>query len=645
MPRINKLDPSIYNLISAGEVVENPASVVKELVENSIDAGASEIKISIKDGGIKEIKIVDNGSGMDRENIHLSYLPHATSKIKNAKDLDSISTLGFRGEALASICAVSHLKITSCTTQDGRGYEVLVSGGKLEHESEVGANIGTTITVSDLFYNTPVRLKFLKSAKQEESLVKNRVSQLIFANPEVKFQFEVDGEMVFQTNGGLEDAIYSVYGNDIANGLIEIDYKDGDYRVYGYTSSPKVYKHNKAFETIIVNGRAIQNNNIQIAVTQAYGERLMKRTFPIYIVNIIMPFDKVDVNVHPTKAEVRFEDNHKIFSVVYNAINTAFVNEQTSLNINEMFDKSVKSVEQTSLLDFENRTNVQIKNEQMFNKLKPSEFDPNQSSKFGPNSYQNTASNHNSKLDDLHKLLENYNSNLKNTSKTDTNLESQNNSSQNMADKNTSNLENGSKLFAQVEKECISTYQVIGQLFETYLIIQQGPYCYLIDQHACHEKFLYDNWIERIDKRDIVSQPLMIPYVFNCDAKQFDIMNALKANLEELGFEIDYFGDLTFKISAVPTDLYQINLQAFFEQILQDKSITQNLKASDLIKSKLAQWACKAAVKAGDRLTESQIREIFRQMEAGLPMQCPHGRPCIFTYTRNDLDKLFRRIE
>ena len=645
MPKINQLDPSIYNLISAGEVVENPSSVVKELVENAIDAGATEIRISILDGGIKEIKIVDNGCGMDKENIHLAYLPHATSKIKIAKDLDNISTLGFRGEALASICAVSHLKIVSATLDNGIGYEVLVSGGKLEHEGEVGAAVGTAITVSDLFYNTPVRLKFLKSAKQEESLVKNKVAQLIFANPEVKFQFEVDGEMVFQTNGGLEDAIYSIYGNDIANGLVEIDYKDGDYRVYGYTSNIQTYKHNKAYQTIIVNGRAIQNNNIQVAVMQAYGERLMKRTFPIYIVNIIMPFDKVDVNVHPTKAEVRFEDNHKVFSVVYNAINTAFVNDQTCLNISETFDKSLKKPEQQSLLDFENRTFVHIKNEQTFTNIKPSNFDPNSSSTFGSNFNQKSDPNKNSNLDDLHKLLENYNSNLQNTSNNQDKLESQESYSQIMADINNSNLGNSGSLLDEIDQKFINTYQVVGQLFETYLIIQQGPYCYLIDQHACHEKFLYENWIKKIDNREIVSQPLMIPYVFNCSSQQFDIMNALKDNLESLGFEIDYFGDLTFKISAVPTDLYQINLAAFFEQILQDKSITQNLKASDLIKSKLAQWACKSAVKAGDRLTEAQIREIFRQMQAGIPMQCPHGRPCVFTYTRQDLDKLFRRIE
>ena len=645
MPKINRLDPSIYNLISAGEVVENPASVVKELVENAIDAGASEISISIKEGGIKEIKIVDNGCGMDKENIHLSYLPHATSKLKTASDLDNISTLGFRGEALASICAVSHLKIVSSTTDTGLGYEVKVSGGVLEEEGEVGASIGTTITVSDLFYNTPVRLKFLKSAKQEESQVRYKVSQLIFANPEVKFQFEVDGEIIFQTNGGLDDAIFAVYGNEVANGLVQFDYEDRGYRVYGYTSMPSLYKHNKSFQTIIVNGRAIQNNNLQVAVSQAYGERLMKRTYPVYIVNIIMPFDKVDVNVHPTKAEVRFEDNHRVFSAVYHAILMAFQNEQTNLDIQKTFAKSEQKPEQLSLLDFENRTFVHNKNEQTFENNKPYNFDPSIYSKNDPIFNQKSGINKNSNLDDINKLLENYNSNLKNTNKIDDNLELQINDSQNLAAKNNSNLENTSPLFDKVEQQYIETYQVIGQLFETYLIIQQGPYCYLIDQHACHEKFLYENWIKKIDNREIVSQPLMIPYIFNCDSKQFDIMNMLKDNLESLGFEIEHFGDLTFKINAVPTDLFEINLAAFFEQILQDKSITQNLKASDLIKSKLAQWACKAAVKAGDRLTEPQIREIFRQMNKGLPMQCPHGRPCVFTYTRKDLDKLFGRIE
>ena len=645
MANINKLDPSVYNLISAGEVVENPASVIKELVENSIDAGATEINISIKEGGIKEIKVQDDGIGMNKENIYLSYLPHATSKLKTANDLDNISTLGFRGEALASIAAVSHLKIQSSDNDTGLGYEVLVSSGKIEEEGEVGLNHGTTITVSNLFYNTPVRLKFLKTAKQEESLVKFRVTQLIFANPEIKFTLEVDGDIVFQTSGGLEDAIYAIYGNDVANNLIPFEYKDGPYKVYGYTSNIETIKHNKNFQTIIVNGRAIENQNIQIAVQQAYGERLMKRTFPIYILNIIMPFDKVDVNVHPTKSDVRFEDNHKIFSLVYRAISTAFVCEQTNLDLSKNAENSDKIYEQQSMMSFENRTFVQNKNEQMFKNSKPADFDPNAYSNFAPNINQNSVPNHSSKLQDLQNMVNQYTSKLENTSKNEDIKVFENSNSQNMTSVKNYNLEDINSKFDEIEDKYIDAYQVVGQLFETFLVVQNGPYAYLIDTHACHEKFLYDKWIERINNREIVSQPLMLPFIFDCTSAQFDIMNQLKPNLEELGFEIDHFGDLTFKISAVPIDLSEINLTAFFEQILQDKSITQNLKASDLLKSKLAQWACKAAVKAGDRLTEPQVKEIFRQMKAGLPMQCPHGRPCIFTFTREDLDKMFKRIE
>ena len=645
MPKINKLDPSIYNLISAGEVVENPASVVKELVENAIDAGANEVSVSILNGGIKEIRVQDNGCGMDRENTYLSYLPHATSKLEKASDLDNISTLGFRGEALASIAAVSHLKISSSNNDDGLGYEVTVSSGKIEEDGEVGASKGTTITVSDLFYNTPVRLKFLKSPKQEESLVKYRMSQLIFANPEVKFIFEVDGEIVFQTNGGLGDAIYSIYGNEVANGLLPFEYVNGEYKAYGYTSKVDLVKHNKNFQTIIVNGRPIENQNIQIAVQQAYGERLMKRTFPVYVINILMPFDKVDVNVHPTKSDVRFEDNHKMFSLVYRAISSAFVYEDTNLNIHENFEKSKETYEQQSMLDFENRTNVQIKTEQMFNKFKASDFDPNSISNFGSNINQNNPVNHSSKLQDLQNMVKDYTSKLENTNDFKSNLESQNNNSQNMAGDNSSNLSKVNSIFDEIEDKYIDTYQVVGQIFETYLVIQNGPYAYLIDQHACHEKFLYENWIEKINNREITSQPLMLPYVIDCTSQQFEIMNQIKDNLESLGFEIEPFGDLTFKISAVPLDLSEINLGAFFENVLQDKSITQNIKASDLIKSKLAQWACKAAIKAGDRLTEAQVKELFRQMKKGLPMQCPHGRPCIFTFTRQDLDKMFKRIE
>ncbi len=641
MKKINQLDPSVYNLISAGEVVENPASVIKELVDNSIDAGASEITISIEEGGIKKIQIIDNGEGIDKEDIHLTYQPHATSKLKSAADLSSISTLGFRGEALASIASVSHLTVASNPKNgEGIGYFVKVSGGVVEEEGEIGMNIGTSITVDDLFYNTPVRLKFLKTPKQEESLVKNKVISLIFSNPDVKFKLIIDGEVELQTAGGLEDAIYEVYGTEVSNNLIPFDHSFGNYRAYGYTSNPEYIKHNKQYQTVIVNGRPITNQNIALAVMQAYGNLLMKRTYPIYVLNIVMPFDEVDVNVHPTKSDVRFQDAHKVFSLVYRAILQALDTQAKTLDLSAI-SKDEQNNEQ------EKQTNVQYKNEQTFGDM----YNASLHYETVPNSYQNSDINKNSNLQNVMDSLLNKNSNLENSQKSSIENYSISKSILQKANNSYSNLENDNNFDEETilnnikNKDVPLTYTVLGQLFETFLVIQDGPYAYLIDQHACHEKFLYEKWIDLMNRREIVSQPLFIPYVFTCNSNQYDFMKNLNSSLSELGFEIEEFGDLTFKINAVPAFLSEMNLDKFFEEILVEKNVLVNLKASDLIKDKLAQWACKAAVKAGDSLSDAQVRELFRQMKNNVPMQCPHGRPCIFTFTRTDLDKLFKRIE
>ena len=641
MKKINQLDPSVYNLISAGEVVENPASVIKELVDNSIDAGASEITISIEEGGIKKIQIIDNGEGIDKEDIHLTYQPHATSKLKSAADLSSISTLGFRGEALASIASVSHLTVASNPKNgEGIGYFVRVSGGVVEEEGEIGMNIGTSITVDELFYNTPVRLKFLKTPKQEESLVKNKVTSLIFSNPDVKFKLIIDGEVELQTAGGLEDAIYEVYGTEVSNNLIPFDHSFGNYRAYGYTSNPEFIKHNKQYQTVIVNGRPITNQNIALAVMQAYGNLLMKRTYPVYVLNIVMPFDEVDVNVHPTKSDVRFQDAHKVFSIVYRAILQALDTQAKTLDLSAI-SKEEQNNEQ------EKQTNVQHKNEQMFGDI----YNASLHYETVPNSYQNSDINKNSNLQNVMDSLLNKNSDLENSQKSAIENYSISKSILQKANNSYSNLENDNNFDEETilnnikNKDVPMTYTVLGQLFETFLVIQDGPYAYLIDQHACHEKFLYEKWIDLLNRREIVSQPLFIPYVFTCNSNQYDFMKNLNGSLSELGFEIEEFGDLTFKINAVPAFLSEMNLDKFFEEILVEKNVLVNLKASDLIKDKLAQWACKAAVKAGDSLSDAQVRELFRQMKNNVPMQCPHGRPCIFTFTRTDLDKLFKRIE
>lgn len=644
MSKINKLDPSVYNLISAGEVVENPASVVKELVDNSIDAGASEITISIQEGGIKSISILDNGSGMSKDDLYLSYLPHATSKLKNAIDLSNISTLGFRGEALASIAAVSHLTIASNQeSNEGIGYKIKVSGGKIEEESECGMTIGTEITVDNLFYNTPVRLKFLKTPKQEESLVKNKVIALIFSNPDVKFKFIVDGEVELQTSGGLEDVIYEIYGTEISNKLVPFDITYSGYRAYGFTSLPELAKHNKSFETVIVNGRPIQNQNIALAVMQAYGTTLMKRTFPVYVLNLVIPFDEVDVNVHPTKLDVRFSDNHKVFSTVYRGICQALDNQAKTLDLTEI-SKTEQTFETKN--EQQKQTYVQNQNEQTFKPYYASEI----SYEINSNSYINNAINENSKLENSENSKDIENSKLENSQIKANNLfENNNNSNIDISKIIRSDIYDSQDILNNINNSKIDDfypkYKVIGQLFDTYLIIQDDDKAYLIDQHACHEKDLYEKLINSMNKREVVSQPLLIPFIYETNASQYDYMLMLMDNLKDLGFDIEEFGNLTFKVNEIPAFLVDINLSKFFEELLCEKSTLQQLKNSDLFKEKLAQYACKSAIKGGDSLSEAQIRELFKQMKNGIPTQCPHGRPCIFTYTKNDLDKLFKRIE
>ena len=640
MPNINKLDPSIYNLISAGEVVENPSAVVKELVENSIDAGATEITIIVEEGGIKTIKIIDNGCGMNKDNIYLSYLPHATSKISSSMDLDNISTLGFRGEALASIAAVSHLTIESKELNSNFGYLVKVSSGVIEEEHECGMMQGTTITVSDLFYNTPVRLNFLKSKKQEEALITSKVKQLIFANPNLKFKYIVDDNLVYQTGGGLEDAIYSIYGNQIANNLLPFDFTYNNYRAYGFTGNINITKPNRNYQTIIVNGRVITNQNIQLAVMQAYGPALMKRTYPVYLLNLVIPFDEVDVNVHPTKSDVRFKDSHKVFSTVYRAILSALDMQAKNVNINETFDKSEQIFNNEQKQTFVQNTTIEkqtfvqstfkLTYEKRDNIDKFSNLNDNSNLKNDTFSYDNTSSN-----------LEN----LKNTSNFSNYSSSNNINNSYDLEKDDIDSQNIIPNSNKTDRIIKNGFNIVGQIFTTYLIVQYESKVYLIDQHACHEKFLFEKLIDSTNKKSIASQPLLIPYIYTCTVNQYDYLKSLQDDLIALGFEIEEFGDLTFKINSIPMDLTNINLSMFFEDILKEKYTISSLKASDLIINKLAQYACKAAVKSGDSLNQQQIEALFDQMDKGVPMQCPHGRPCILEYTRADFDKLFKRIE
>lgn len=656
MAKINVLDPSIFNLISAGEVVERPSSVVKELVENSIDAGATGISVEIKDGGISSILITDDGCGIDKENMRLAFLPHATSKLSKAEDLDNIATLGFRGEALASIAAVAQVTMTSKTQDEEIGNYIVLHAGKVVEEGKKAIAQSTSISVENLFYNTPVRKKFLKKPKQEESNVSSVMTQLALANPDIKFRYVVDNKTVFQTNGGLEEAIYSVYPSDIANGLIPFDYTYDDYRVYGYTGVPSLAKHNRNYQTIIINGRIITNSTISTAVAQAYGNRLMTRTFPVFVLNIIMPFEEVDVNVHPTKTDVRFEDNHKIFSCVYKSISSVLAEHEHNLVFGNSAQENKKpeDVVDREIKIQQNTSPSEPKNEDLKSDL--SQKSDIMDKLFGDDLKKD---DYDALIEKQKKVVEElkYNKDLPKTNFTTVKENGIYSVSQNNKDlsakadikyefanaKNTQEKVQSS-LLEMIDDELTSQYRVVGQIFDTYLILESEGTVYFIDQHACHERFIYDGLLEQVNSRTVDTQYMLVPYIVECNNSQYEFMLAMQENFKELGFDIEEFGGMSFKINSVPYILRDINLAVFFNNLFAEKQSVQALKNSDLIKDKLAQKACKSAIKAGEKLDDSQIRKLLDNMKDGIPMQCPHGRPAVLSYSKKDFDKLFKRI-
>lgn len=711
MAQINILDSSVFNLISAGEVVERPSSVVKELVENAIDAGATKITVEIKDGGIRQIIVSDNGCGMDAENLKKACLPHATSKLKEAQDLDCIATLGFRGEALASISAISQVTIKTKTEDKEIGNSIKVYGGKAGDVEQCGVNQGTVIIVDNIFYNTPVRAKFLKKPKVEEGFVTQIITSLILSNPEISFRYIVDGKTVFNTVGGLEDAVYQVYSNEIANNMIYFDqsFNDG-YRVYGFTGKRQLSRHNRNYQTIIINGRIIQNQSIATAVMQAYGNSMMKRCFPVFVINIIMPFDDVDVNVHPSKSEVRFRDNNKIFSVVYRAITLALAKEESSICFNEINAKEETIVQSQDYKkdikddndiqdNVEAKENVVVLNNEIDSKEviennKNYAVAESENSKFKStckttdcniasieNNAQNTtkcginnqsiiksALNNNSKQqgsynfssgadnfdkkhdevfaqEKLNKAIKKQEEKIKEQSniyatQTKTDVHSV---SQKSIYIQPSIYDNGD-IFNEIDNSLKNDFEIIGQIFNTYLIIQKQGIVYFIDQHAAHERYLYDALIEKFNNRQCLSQPMLVPFVLDCDNAQYEFVLKCKENLQALGFELEEFGGLSWKVNAVPDVISQMNLTAFFAKIFEEKAKIIGLKNSDLISDSLAQWACKSAIKGGDKLSNEQIQNLLEQMSNDIPVQCPHGRPAILSFTKKDFDKMFKRI-
>lgn len=700
MPKINILPAKVYNRIAAGEVVDRPYSVVKELVENSIDAGATEIEIYIEQGGKQLIRIVDNGCGIDREDLHSAFLPHATSKIAKAEDLESIVTLGFRGEAVASIAAVSKMTITS-KTAEGKCYSLFSDGGELGQITEAAGENGTDVCVEMLFFNTPVRLGFLKSDKAEEADITNFVSRFILCRPDISFTYYVNGKKALQSfGGGVEEAIVGVYGASTLSQCFEINAEKHGIRVRGYIGNQNFYKANKSYQSLFLNGRFIQNTTVSAAIGNAYAAYLMKRQYPFYVLYVDVPAEIVDVNVHPNKADVRFADNGIIYGCIHSIVASVLDGNTKALDY-VVKQPSFSVYEEEAPKKFEKETTNSKKEAPSLTEeiLRKSQESSKAKTMFGdialtyeeaqreieacapafvakkqglsvPFEETKTKQEHIKgfiPIDEIADYVEPEKvSPLRKTKKRaedlhkrfpdlffERNILQVDDPSFAEGGKNAETIDpfSANKLFLeelerknQQSRIEVNSCVYAGKLFNTYLLYECQDDVYIIDQHAAHERLNFDRLKKQMNERAVVQQPMLVPYRLSLNVFEYEFINEHLGDIREMGFGIEPSDDNVFSVTAVPLDLQNIDLEKFFNDILSDISGYRAIRLSEILKDKLASAACKASVKGGMDLTREEIDALFARMDGDMGLKCPHGRPVVVKMSRTELEKMFKRI-
>ena len=690
--KINVLEPKVYNRISAGEVVERPASIVKELVENSIDAGAENIRIEIEDGGIKSITVSDDGCGIDRDDITTAFLPHATSKIKAVEDLDSIESLGFRGEALASISSVCQVKLSTKTKDSVVGYSIKVNGGIFDEVKEIAKENGTTISCSNLFFNTPVRAKFLRKPKTEEGEVTHLVERFMLSNSNIAFTYYVDGKLIYNTKScSMQDIIYTIYGREVYENLVEVNFEDRGYKIFGYVTKPKISKSNRTYQNLFINGRCVENFLISNAVQSVFEAFLMRGRFPVYVLSITLPPNCVDVNVHPSKKEVKFENPNMIFSMVRQAVENALLSTNQIANFsvddynnsyqdasNPFKNNRSGSSNETVSVVTRYETNSDGNSENVQDERLTSEN--SQSERLiRENGHEVLASDSIKPVGSLRdrmtqgksfnvdffnneeKLYEPKEVEIDVDSSSDqdaTNKAIDELSKKSLKDKydNSSNGptfyfdQSGEKFTGEIAKATEEKFisasvkdemKILGTLFKTYIVIELADSVYFIDQHAAHERLLYDKLVSQVDNKEVASQDLLAPFTFTVGAKEAEQIDLALPQLEAMGFVIEK-DNYTYIIKSLPYVLSYINLEGFVDELVKE-SANWERKPSDYIHSKLCQSACKHAIKAGDSLTKDECTYLIEQIRKGV-MLCPHGRPITLVITRYEFEKMFKRV-
>lgn len=639
MSIINLLSSEVYNRIAAGEVVERPASVVKELIENSIDADSTEICVSIVSGGKSSIKVTDNGRGIEKSELKKALLPHATSKIFRAEDLDSIRTLGFRGEALASIASVSKISIVSKPFEQEFGACIEAVGGVMSEVEDCAAVNGTETTVNNLFFNTPAREKFLKSDRSEENEIGSIISKLVLGNPDIAIKFISDGRVMAQSFGdGFKSAFVSVYGAAALKECYYVDTEKNGIEIKGYICKPEFAKGSRAGQAIFLNGRFINNQTISSAISNAYASYLMKRRYPYYMLDLHMPAEEVDCNVHPNKTDVRFLNNQIVYGAVYSTVSKVLDGTQDAPVIIKEEKKEFGLFSST-----EEAMNALYENKGFYAKSPRSDADKykfdkplkfakiilNDSSTSGENSSQVYE-------EENEKIISSSNAGQDKTLKS---IYEENKAYLLSLDKKEKENKN-----VQSEISVDRPLNYVGQVLTTYLIFDDGENVYMVDQHAAHERILYDKFSANVENGTVASQPLIIPYVLSTSGDEYDFIANDENLLKSMGFDICEFGRNAFKVSAVPVILSDINLKDFFDDLLSDSSQLKSVDLRVTLKDRIAQKACKAAVKAGNKMTDADVKSIKEIIEKNKNLKCPHGRPAVIKITQTEIEKWFKRI-
>ncbi len=631
MANIKLLDKSVWAKIAAGEVVEKPASIVKELVENSIDAKAKNITIEIKNGGIDMILIQDDGCGIKNDEITLAFVAHATSKLQSIDDLYSLQSMGFRGEALASICAVSNVEMITKTDDEEIGHKITLEGGEEKEFNEIACVTGTQIKVSKLFFNTPARAKFLRKSKTEENDITSYVEKLMLSHSDINFKYIVDDKLIYNTtNCSVIDTIYTIYGKDIANNMIEVNYNRGDYKVSGYISKPTVCKSNRTYQSLFVNNRYCINQLISASISNAYETFLMKGKFPVYVLFLTMPQNSLDVNVHPNKLEVKFENSRFIYSLFNSAVYQTLTNQTHILEaVSEDIKEVQKPLENNNLQLFE------------FNKVKPNEG----ISYSDDNSFEIKNKNYVSKEHFVDKVF----------LKSEPIVFEQSTTTSVIPQVYVEGIKikkpSEPYIFEQ-KKDDEKIYQnlfnptrtIVGVAFNTYILVQEDETLYFIDQHAAHERELFDKFMKQVESQDVPIQELLVPYLLNLNDLEFDFITQNIELLKKYGFDINEFGKNCYKITSVPMLLNGIDLKEYFDSIL--ANLNGNIKKPhEILRNDFATMACKSAVKGGKKLSENEINILLDKLkENNNSLLCPHGRPIVITFDKKQIEKMFKRI-